>query len=549
MESSPIAAFAQLIAPETYNLASAILDKDASKRALIWRSDNGLRRTLTYGELRSESLRLASSLYDLGLRQGDRVLVLMPRRPETYAIYLAILSLGAVVLPGSELLMPADIAYRLRHAEAKGVIAHASLADRAEAALHDVPSAKLRVVVEAPREGWLSYEDLVRSAPNEWEVTPTRRDDLAFLSYTSGTTGYPKGVMHVHGWAHAHWHIAAKRWLGIEPTDVVWATAGPGWAKWIWSPFVATLMSGATGFHYGGRFDAETFLRLIDEEQVNVLCATPTEYRLMAKVDGLERFRLSSLRQAVSAGEPLNREVIDTFRRYFHVNVRDGYGQTENTLLVATCVDTELRPGSMGRPTVEGAVEIVDEEGRPLGPGQVGDIAVRRDFPALFRGYYKDVERTEAQYRGPWYITGDRAEKDEDGYLWFSGRADDIIISAGYTIGPFEVEDALVKHPAVRECAAVASPDEVRGAIVKAFVVLKDAELHRLVATDEARREALVSELQQHVKQITAPYKYPRAIEFVEDLPKTASGKIRRVELREREWKGSRPSRHGGQGG
>jgi len=537
MEPSQTAAFAQLLAPDVFNIASAILDRDESRRALVWRSETGAKRTLTYGELRRESLRLAQSLHDLGLRKGDRVLVLMPRRPETYAVYLAILSLGAVVLPGSELLMPNDIAYRLRHAEAKGVIAHAALADRAEAAIVEAPWVQLRVVVEGPREGWLAYDDLVRGAPREWDVVPTRRDDLAFLSYTSGTTGYPKGVMHVHGWAYAHWHIAAKRWLGIEPDDVVWATAGPGWAKWIWSPFVATLMSGATGFHYGGRFDAETFLRLIDDEAVNVLCATPTEYRMMAKVDGLDRFRLSSLRQAVSAGEPLNREVIDTFRRHFQVTVRDGYGQTENTLLVATCVDTEVRPGSMGLPTVEGAVEIVDEEGRPLPPGQVGDIAVRRDFPALFRGYYKDDERTEAQFRGAWYITGDRAEKDEDGYLWFSGRADDIIISAGYTIGPFEVEDALVKHPLVRECAAVSSPDEVRGAIVKAFVVLKDANLHRELASDGERREALVRELQEHVKRITAPYKYPRAIEFVEDLPKTTSGKIRRVELREREWK------------
>lgn len=548
MEPTHTATWNQLVAPEVFNIAGAILDRDEGKRALIWRSEAGAKRTWTYGELRRESLRLAQSLHDLGLRKGDRVLVLMPRRPETYAVYLAILSLGAVVLPGSELLMPNDIAYRVRHAEAKGVIAHSALAERAEAAVADLPFVKLRVVVEGTRDGWLAYDDLVRGASQEWDRFPTRRDDLAFLSYTSGTTGYPKGVMHVHGWAHAHWHIAAKRWLGIEPDDVVWATAGPGWAKWIWSPFVATLMSGATGFHYGGRFDPETFLQLIDDEQIHVLCATPTEYRMMAKVDGLERFRLSSLRQAVSAGEPLNREVIDTFRRHFGITVRDGYGQTENTLLVATCVDTEMRAGSMGLPTVEGAVEIVDEEGRPLPPGQVGDIAVRRGFPALFQGYYKDAERTEAQFRGDWYITGDRAEKDEDGYLWFSGRADDIIISAGYTIGPFEVEDALVKHPLVRECAAVSSPDEVRGAIVKAFVVLKDPALHRELESDGERREALIQELQEHVKQITAPYKYPRAIEFVEDLPKTTSGKIRRVELREREWKRHRKLNEG-QGG
>lgn len=541
MGNSLAQTFANLVAPETFNIAQAILDQEEGKQALIWRSEAGARRTLTYGELRREALRLAQALHDVGLRKGDKVVVLMPRRPETYAVYLALLALGAVVLPGSELLMPSDIAYRLKHAEAKGVIAHAALADRAEAALAEWPAARLKVVVDGRRADWLSYDELVAGAAGEWTPVATHRDDLAFLSYTSGTTGYPKGVMHVHGWAYAHWQIAAKTWLCIQPDDVVWATAGPGWAKWVWSPFVATLMSGATGFHYGGRFDAETFLSLIEAEQVNVLCATPTEYRMMAKVDGLDRFSLPSLREAVSAGEPLNREVIDTFRRHFNLTVRDGYGQTENTLLVATRVGMDVRPGSMGLPTVDGAVEIIDEDGKPLPPGQVGDIAVRRDFPALFRGYYKDPERTEAQFRGDWYITGDRAEKDEDGYLWFSGRADDIIISAGYTIGPFEVEDALVKHPLVRECAAVSSPDDVRGAIVKAFVVLKQPELRAELAGDPARREALVRELQEHVKRVTAPYKYPRAIEFVDYLPKTASGKIRRVELREREWKRACP--------
>lgn len=247
----------------------------------------------------------------------------------------------------------------------------------------------------------------------------------------------------------------------------------------------------------------------------------------MAKVENLTDYELSSLRSAVSAGEPLNVEVIDTFRKYFNITVRDGYGQTENTLLLGITKDMEVKPGSMGKPTPGNDVEIIDEEGNPAEVGEIGDIAVHLDSPALFREYYKDRKRTKASRRGNYYITGDQARKDEDGYFWFEGRRDDIIISSGYTIGPFEVEDALVKHPYVQECAVVASPDEIRGNIVKAYVVLKD---------DVDKNEPdLVHKLQDHVKQHTAPYKYPREIEFIDELPKTTSGKIRRVELRQRE--------------
>jgi acetyl-CoA synthetase len=249
---------------------------------------------------------------------------------------------------------------------------------------------------------------------------------------------------------------------------------------------------------------------------------------LMAKVENLNEYRLPHLRNAVSAGEPLNREVIDTFRRYFDLEVRDGYGQTENTLLVGITKGMKLKPGSMGKPTPGNLVEIIDEEGNICPAGEVGDIAVHINTPALFKNYYKDPERTARQFRGDYYLTGDKAKKDEDGYYWFEGRGDDIIISSGYTIGPFEVEDALVKHPLVKECAVVASPDEIRGSIVKAFIVLQD----HVSTNDELTRE-----LQDHVKRLTAPYKYPRKIEYVAELPKTTSGKIRRIELRQKELK------------
>lgn len=262
-------------------------------------------------------------------------------------------------------------------------------------------------------------------------------------------------------------------------------------------------------------------------KKINVLCCTPTEYRLMAKVPHLEAHSLPHLRSSVSAGEPLNREVIHVFQENFGVKVRDGYGQTESTLLIGTLVDTEIRPGSMGKPIMPEYMAIVDPDGHPVGVGETGDIAVRKDFPALFETYYKEPERLLKAIRGDYFVTGDRAYADQDNYYWFQGRNDDIIISSGYTIGPFEVEDALTHHEAVKEVAVVASPDEIRGTVVKAFIVLKDGY---------QGSEELVRELQMFTKQMTAPYKYPRRIKFVKALPKTDSGKIRRVELRDREF-------------
>ncbi|WP_124727985.1 acyl-CoA synthetase [Staphylospora marina] len=510
-----------------YNISHDI-DRHASsgKVAIRWLNREGKRSEWTYAKLKELSDATARGLVEAGLGKGDRIMILLPRIPEAYVSYLACLKAGLIVLPGSEMLQPGDILYRLNHARVKAVIAHETLISRVDEAAEAYDGELLRFVCGEGGDGWTPLDDCRGS--EETALPETYADDIAFISYTSGTTGGPKGVIHHHSWAIAHQKTATEAWLDIREGDVVWATAGPGWAKWVWSPFVSTLGAGATALVYHGAFDPETWLTILQNEQVNVLCCTPTEYRMMAKTERLDRYDLSHLRSAVSAGEPLNREVIDTFRRYFGVQVRDGYGQTENTLLVGTLKDVEPRPGSMGKPTSGNRIAIIDDEGNELPPGEVGHIAVHRSSPALFKGYYQDPERTKAAFIGDWYLTGDRARKDEDGYLWFEGRADDIIISAGYTIGPFEVEDALVKHPAVKECAVVASPDPDRGSIVKAFVILKE----HVTPSDD-----LVKELQNHVKTVTAPYKYPREIEFVDALPKTASGKIRRVELRELEKK------------
>ncbi|MFC3039222.1 acyl-CoA synthetase MbcS [Virgibacillus xinjiangensis] len=516
-----------LIAPQEYNIAMEVerYAAEADRKALIWQDDTGAKREATYGELVKNANRIGNVFQEMGLEKGDKLLVMMPRLIETYEVYLAALKTGIVLLPSSEMLKTKDLQYRISHGEVKGIVSYYPFTDQFED-IQEYRQLK-KFVVGGSADGWHQLDGLKQGASDQLEMVPTAKDDIAFLPYTSGTTGNPKGVVHTHGWGFAHLQTAPKNWLSIEEGDIVWATAGPGWQKWIWSPFLSVLGSGATGFIYNGRFDPEKYLSLLAENDINVLCCTPTEYRLMAKVDNLEDYQLPALHSAVSAGEPLNMEVIDTFRRHFNLTVRDGYGQTENTLLLGVMKDTEVRPGSMGKPTPGNEVDIIDENGKPVPANKVGDIAVKVDSPALFREYYKDKERTKKTIIGDYYITGDQARKDEDGYYWFEGRKDDIIISSGYTIGPFEVEDALVKHPYVKECAVVASPHEVRGNIVKAFVVLKQN-----VNQDE---QDLVKELQDHVKQVTAPYKYPREIEFVDDLPKTASGKIRRIELREKE--------------
>ncbi|WP_077624337.1 acyl-CoA synthetase MbcS [Sediminibacillus massiliensis] len=516
-----------LIAPESYNIAMEIekYAEDPSKRALIWENNDGIEKEMTYKELMQNANKIGNVFRKHGLKKGDKILIMMPRLIEAYEIYIAALKTGIIIIPSSEMLRTKDLQYRVTHGEVSGVVSYYPFVDQYKNLEEYDDLLKFSVGKEVA--GWKDLDSLKESAPEQLDMTPTSKDDVAFLPYTSGTTGNPKGVVHTHGWGFAHLRTAADNWLAINEGDVVWATAAPGWQKWVWSPLLSVLGTGATGLVYDGKFAAEKYLQLLDKHKVNVLCCTPTEYRLMAKLDNLDQYSLSSLHSAVSAGEPLNREVIDTFENYFNITVRDGYGQTESTLLLGFLKGMKVKAGSMGKPTPGNEVVLINENAEQVAVGQVGDIAIPLDTPALFKEYYKDPERTKKAQRGNYFITGDQASMDEEGYFWFEGRNDDIIVSSGYTIGPFEVEDALIKHKAVKECAVVASPDEVRGNVVKAFVVLQPG-------MDE-KEEGLVKELQNHVKQWTAPYKYPRRIEFVEELPKTSSGKIRRIELREAE--------------
>ena len=493
--------------PERFNFARDVVERlaaeDPGGGALTFVDAGGAVTRLTWGEIADGGARWSGVLAERGLRRGDRVLVLVGKTPDWHLILLGALRLGLVTIPCSEMLRAKDLDFRMRHSGASLLVA-----DRGAAA-----------EVEGMNVLFLDDAGEPSTIP---QCEDTRADEPAFILYTSGTTKDPKGVTHTHAYTYAK-RMQAEFWLDARPDDLVWCTAGTGWAKSIWNVFLGPWSRGAEILLHEGPFDARERFELLERLEVTVLCQAPTEYRLMAKLDGLERHNLSRLRHAVSAGEPLNPEVIKAFRDAFGITIYDGYGQTENTLLVANTPRNDVRPGSMGLPTPGHDVAVVDERGEIVAADAEGDIAVRGRPPSLFVGYWDAPDETAAVFRGEWYVTGDRATRDADGYLWFTGRADDVILSAAYRIGPFEVESALLEHPAVAESAVVGKPDSERGQIVKAFVVLRPGA--------EAG-EGLAAELQAHCKRVTAPYKYPREIEFVESLPKTRSGKIRRVELR-----------------
>jgi acyl-coenzyme A synthetase/AMP-(fatty) acid ligase len=519
--------------PEHYNFAVDVVDhwgEDAQKLAMLWVNERGDEKRLTFRDFTVRSNQVGNALRTTGIRKGDRILIMSPRLPEWWEAVLGIMKIGAISMPGTTLLTPKDVAYRIQAAEAVAVITDEEGALKVEQVANECPTLRLKIVLGAEREGWVNYARAVALAMSTLKPELTRSDEPMMIYFTSGTVGYPKMVLHTHVSYPIGHIVTGKYWLDLKPTDLHWNLSDTGWAKAAYSNLFGPWIMGAAMFTFDGRgrFDARQTLELLERYPISTFCAPPTAYRLLV-LENLRHYHLAALRHCIGAGEPLNPEVIEAWQRGTGQIIRDGYGQTETVILVANFPPLPVKPGSMGKPSPGLTIGIVDDDGREVPAGIEGDIAVKLTPirpVGLFKEYWRNPEATSNCIRGEWYITGDRAIRDADGYFWFIGRADDVIISAGYRIGPFEVESALVEHPSVAEAAVVASPDQLRGEIVKAFVIL---------APGHQPSEQLMQDLQEHVKRVTAPYKYPREIEFTTELPKTISGKIRRVELRQRE--------------
>ncbi len=524
----------QIDIPEYFNFGFEVIDRWAEKgdkTAVIAVSGDGHNiRHVRYSDISKNSNRFANALRELGLSKGDFACVVIGRIPEWYDVLFGCMKSGVVSMPGTNLLTAKDIAYRVNHSKAKAVVVTPEHCGKVDQIREACPSLKYFIVVGEAGEGWLSFADLcAKNSPHiiNADRVATRSSDMMMAYFTSGTTAMPKMVPRNYGYGLAH-AATALFWMDLRHDDVHWTLTDTGWAKAAWGMLFPQFLAGVTVVLYNGDggFDLDLHLKLIPKLNVTTFCAPPTVYRLFAQND-LSGYDLSSIRRSMGAGEPLNPEVIRYWQNTTGTVIADGYGQTETINIVANFPDQPVKIGSMGQPVPGFDVDIVDDEGNRLPPNEIGHIAVRITKPwpsGLFDGYYTGGALDKAAFRNGWYYTGDTATRDEDGYLWFVGRADDLISSAGYRISPFEVESSLIEHPAVAESAVVGTPDDVRGQVVTSYIIL---------AKGYEPSDELAKQIQEFCKQHTAPYKYPRIVHFVETLPKTISGKIRRVELRE----------------
>jgi acyl-coenzyme A synthetase/AMP-(fatty) acid ligase len=535
----------RLEVPARFNWAHDTFDawaRDPAKLAMLWVSADGQPRRFTFAELAERSRRVANVLDGLGIAPGERVFIMLPRVWQFWEIVLGCIRARAISMPGTTLLTPKDIHYRLTLSDASVVITDEENAPKVDHVLAECPSVKHRIVVgpalSTGAGGWWPYEALMAKAAAARSHPGNPSSDPMMIYFTSGTTGYPKMVLHTHASYPIGHVITGRFWLDNTPADLHWTLSDTGWAQVAWTHFFGPWNMGAAIFVWdarGKKFEPAQTLDMLERFPITTFFAPPTAYRMFVQ-EPLARYRFGTLRHCMGAGEAVNPEVIDAWRAGTGHHIHEAYGQTETVLLAATYPAIRWKPGSMGLTAPGHTLGIIDEDGHEVPRGTEGEIAVRvrPGRPVgMFREYWRNPEATARCHRGDWYATGDRATMDEDGYLWFVGRADDVIGSASYRIGPFEVESALVEHAAVAEAAVIGKPDALRGEIVKAFVVL---------APGHAPSDALVSELQEHVRTVTAPYKYPREIEFVTDLPKTISGKIRRTELRDLERRRARPA-------
>ena len=521
--------------PADFNFAYDVVDayaaEEPDKKALLWTDDRGGEIQFTFADMKRETDRTASYFQSLGIGRGDMVMLILKRRYEFWFSILALHKLGAVAIPATHLLTRKDVVYRCNMAGIKAIVAAGEpvITGHIAAAMPESPTTKLLISVgpEVP-EGFLDFHEGIRhAAPFVRPQHVNTNDDIMLMYFTSGTTGEPKMV--AHDFTYPLGHISTGCfWHNLHDGSLHLTIADTGWAKAAWGKLYGQWLAGANIFVYDHeKFTPADILHKIEQYRITSLCAPPTIYRFLIRED-LSKYDLSLLEYCTTAGEALNGAVYDTFKQLTGVRLMEGFGQTETTLTLATFPWMEPKPGSMGVPNPQYEIDLLTPDGRSAEDGEQGQIVIRTDKGkplGLFKEYYLNDELTREVWHDGVYYTGDVAWRDEDGYFWFVGRADDVIKSSGYRIGPFEVESALMTHPAVVECAITGVPDEIRGQVVKATIVL--AEAYRGQAG-----EALVRELQDHVKRITAPYKYPRVIEFVESLPKTISGKIRRKEIR-----------------
>jgi acyl-coenzyme A synthetase/AMP-(fatty) acid ligase len=532
----------RLDVPPRFNFVLDVLETQAASgpdRPALLSLDaaGGVVSRQSYADLCRESRRMANVYTGLGVGKGDPVFIMLPRISQWYTAVLGAIRIGAIAMPAPTMLTSRDVRYRIERSGAVAAVVDTDGAAKVDAVRDQLPTLRTNVVVgEAPSAAWQPLDGLLAAAGDGATAgDPTRADDPMLVYFTSGTVAYPKMVLHPQSYAIGHAAITARYWQDLRADDVHWTISDTGWAKAAWGKLFGQFAAGVEVVNMNmGRPDADLILDVVARNGITTFCAPPTLYRMLVLTD-LRRHDLGTLRHCLSAGEPLNPEVMRVWEDGTGgLTIYDGYGQTETVNLVANYRCMPVRAGSMGRPAPGMDVQIVDDEGNPVPDDEEGNIAVRvrPDRPiGMFQEYWHDPDATAACHVGEWYLTGDHARRDADGYLWFEGRADDVITSSAYRIGPFEVESALVEHPAVAEAAVVGRDDPERTQIVTAFCIL---------VPGVEGTPALAKELQDHVRTVTAPYKYPREVHFVSELPKTVSGKIRRTELRQRLREGLR---------
>ncbi len=519
--------------PEQYNIGYDVVDKHAASKnknkvALFWENAEGKSAKFTFSDMKLLTDKFGNVLKDLGLHKTDRFLLRLPNIPEFQVTFLGGVKIGAVPIPTSVMFRPEEIKYRINDSDARLVITTLQHVKEVVEIKEACPSLKHIMLVGNSCDEFLSYETLMNAASKNLDIENTSKEDMAFFCYTSGTTGSPKGAVHAHRWVPGN-DPSVRYWQQGKNDDIIAHTGDLNWIFPLGNGFLYPWRWGISTLIYDGRFNPKRWFELLEKYSITNLASVPTAYRMFLTVDNAEKtYDVSSLRHCISAGEPLNPEVIKEWRRRFNLEIYDGIGMTEVMVYLSNMPGVPIKPGSCGKPQPGKICEILDKKGEPLPAGSPGVLAVKKTDPGLFQEYWNKPDKTAESFSNNWFLTGDVLYKDEDGYFWFSGRDDDLIMASGYRISPFEVESAIISHPAVLECAVVASPDKLRGVTVKAYVILHDSS--------EGSGE-LVKAIQEHTKKVAAPYKYPREIEFVEELPKTQSGKIKRKNLRELEMK------------